>query len=109
VDKGVLDWETPILQLLPSFRLGDGELAKKLTLRHTVSASTGLPSHGGDFAAVFHLQDSSPEIELARIATMKPTTALGEVFQYSNVMVAAGGLIAAHAAYPKLPLGEAYE
>ena len=41
--------------------------------------------------------------------TMKPTTAFGETFQYSNTMVLAGGLAAAHAAEPKRPLSAAYD
>jgi CubicO group peptidase (beta-lactamase class C family) len=40
--------------------------------------------------------------------TMKPTTKLGETFQYSNLMVAAGGFIAAHAFAPARPLADAY-
>ena len=40
---------------------------------------------------------------------MKPTTGLGETFQYSNLMVAAGGYATAHAVAPALSLAAAYE
>jgi len=39
---------------------------------------------------------------------MRPTTKLGETFQYSNPMVAAGGYAAAHAFAPDRPLAAAY-
>jgi hypothetical protein len=39
---------------------------------------------------------------------MLPTTALGEIFQYSNHLVAAGGYAAAHAFEPALGFAEAY-
>lgn len=107
VDKGVLDWETPILKLRPSFRLGDEEMAQKLTLRHTVSASTGLPRQ--DMEWIFKFKGVTPEESLARMAAMKPTTAFGEVYQYSNPMVAAGGYIAAHGAFPALSLDQAFD
>jgi hypothetical protein len=37
-----------------------------------------------------------------------PTTGFGETFQYSNLMVAAGGYAAAHAYAPKKPYNDAY-
>jgi CubicO group peptidase (beta-lactamase class C family) len=40
---------------------------------------------------------------------MKPTTAFGEAFQYSNPMVSAGGYIAAHLLHPGKTLGAAYD
>jgi CubicO group peptidase (beta-lactamase class C family) len=43
------------------------------------------------------------------MASMSPTTGFGETFQYSNPMVMAGGLLAAHAVHPRLPLGKAYD
>lgn len=105
VDKGVLDWETPVQRLLPDFRLGDPEIVRKLTLRNTVSMSTGIPYGGWRF--FFQFKDSSPEEILASMTSVKPTTGFGETFQYCNEMVTVGGLAAAHAAYPELPLGEA--
>jgi CubicO group peptidase (beta-lactamase class C family) len=107
VDKGVFDWETPVLKLMPSFKLGDEEMTKKLVLRHTVSASTGLPRQDMEF--LFQFKGVTPEEALNRLAAMKPTTGFGEVFQYSNSMVMAGGFIAAHAARPSLPIGDAFD
>src|ERR1041384_2544494 len=40
---------------------------------------------------------------------MMPTSKFGELFQYSNLMAAAGGFTGGHAMYPKLELGAAYD
>jgi len=45
---------------------------------------------------------------LASLGELKPTTALGETFQYNNQLVAAGGFLAARAYYPGLPLRDAW-
>src|SRR5262249_36845242 len=43
------------------------------------------------------------------LGTMMPTSRFGELFQYSNLMAAAGGFVGGHAAFPKLELGAAYD
>jgi CubicO group peptidase (beta-lactamase class C family) len=107
VDRGVFAWDTPVLKLKPDFQLGDNATTERLDMRHTVSASTGLPSHDMEF--FYQSSNSTPEEAMSRMSTMRPTTEFGEVFQYSNSMVAAGGYIAAHASHPPLSLGAAYD
>jgi CubicO group peptidase (beta-lactamase class C family) len=107
VDRGKLTWDTPVAPLLPGFALGDAAATRKLTLRHTVCACTGLPRQ--DMELLFEFRGVTPEKRLEELRTMKPTTAFGEAFQYSNPMVSAGGYIAAHLLYPKKSLGAAYD
>jgi hypothetical protein len=54
---------------------------------------------------------TTPESRLDEMKTLKPTTAFGETFQYSNLMVSAGGYIAARTAdgNANKPLGAAYD
>ncbi len=42
-DRGLLTWDTPVTQILPSFALGDAATTAAVTLRHTVCACTGMP------------------------------------------------------------------
>jgi CubicO group peptidase (beta-lactamase class C family) len=107
VDRKKLRWESPVVELMPSFALGDPEATRKLTLRHTVCACTGLPRQ--DMEMLFEYRGVTPERRLAEMRSMKPTTGFGEAFQYSNPMVSAGGFIAAHVLHPKKPLGAAYD
>jgi len=107
VERGLFDWSTPVRDVLPAFRLADPDLTRKVDMRHSVCACTGLPRQDMEFT--FQFGDVSPEKRLAELATMKPTTGFAETFQYSNALVSAGGFAAAHARWPKLTLMNAYE
>ena len=106
VDAGILRWDTPVVSVLPTFAVGDPEVTRQLQLWHMSCACTGMPRQ--DLEDLFEWDGVTPEARLAAMRTMKPTTKLGETFQYSNLMVAAGGFIAAHAFAPDRPLAEAY-
>jgi len=106
VDAGVLTWETPVTDLLPTFAVGDAGVTKQLALWHMACACTGMPRH--DLENLFEYERVTPEAHLATLRALKPTTALGEVFQYSNGMYAAGGFAAARAFSPGGTLAEAY-
>lgn len=106
VEAGKFRWDTPVVEVLPSFRLGDEATTKAAQMRHTACACTGMPRQ--DFEFIFEGKVTAEE-RLASMADMKPTTKFGETFQYSNLMVSAGGFAAAHAYAPKLKLGPAYE
>jgi CubicO group peptidase (beta-lactamase class C family) len=107
VDEGRFGWDTPVTEVMPAFALGDADATKKLAMRHTVCACTGLPR--SDMTFFFGYGRTTPESRVAEMKRLKPTTAFGETFQYSNLMVSAGGYLAAHAAEPKLGLGPAYD
>jgi CubicO group peptidase (beta-lactamase class C family) len=106
VDRGVFAWDTPVTKLLPWFALGDPDVTAKLRVWHTSCACTGMPRQ--DLEDLFEYDHVTPEQRLASMKTMKPTTGFGETFQYSNLMVAAGGFAAAHAYAPDQPLLDAY-
>jgi CubicO group peptidase (beta-lactamase class C family) len=46
---------------------------------------------------------------LKLLGTMQPTSRFGEVFQYSNLMAAAAGYVAASIVFPGRDLGTAYD
>ena len=106
VAAGNFEWSTPVTRLLPDFALADAELTRRLEMRHTVSASTGMPRR--DLDLVFKFRGVTPEQRLAEMKEMKPTTGFGETFQYSNYLVAAGGYAAARS-FRRGSLKDAYE
>ena len=106
VARGNFDWSTPVTKLLPDFALTDPELTRKLEMRHTVAASTGMPPR--DMDLIFRFKGVAPEQRLAEMKQMKPTTGFGETFQYSNYMVALGGYAAARSFRQEGSLKEAY-
>ncbi len=107
VDESRFDWETPVTQIYPSFQVGNPDFAKRILVKHLVCACTGLPRQ--DFEWLFTFDRSSPEGQLDILATMKPTTELGALFQYSNPLASAAGYIAAQTIKPGGKLGEAYD
>lgn len=106
VELELLTWDTPVTEVLPTFVLGDAKTTAAVTMRHTACACTGMPRQ--DLEMIFEGKVSAEE-RLASMRDMQPTTGFGETFQYSNLMVAAGGFAGAHAYAPKKKLGAAYD
>ncbi len=107
VDTGRFAWTTPVTEILPGFALADADVTGKLEMRHTVSACTGMPRR--DMDLLFRFRNIRPEDRLAEMKMMLPTTGFGEIFQYSNYLVAAGGYAAAHSFAPNACLADAYD
>ena len=106
-DRGLLTWDTPVTKIMPSFALGDAATTEAVTLRHTVCACTGMPRQDLEF--IMEYGGWTGEQRLATMKAMKPTTGFGETFQYSNLMVAAGGYAAGRATTTKGGLTAAYD
>jgi CubicO group peptidase (beta-lactamase class C family) len=107
VDEGKLSWDTPVVAVLPDFKLGDTETTKQVLIKHLVCACTGLPRQ--DLEWLLEFQNATPASELALLATFQPTSKFGELFQYSNLLAASGGFVAAHVIFPGRELGAAYD
>jgi CubicO group peptidase (beta-lactamase class C family) len=107
VDGGKLAWDTPVTQVFPAFRLGDAETTSRLLVKHLVCACTGLPRQDSEWLLEFGAQSAAGA--LALLGTMRPTSKFGEMYQYSNLLAAAGGYLAGHVYNPRLELGAAYD
>ena len=107
VDEKKLKWDEPVIDVYPSFKLGDADTTKKVLVKNLICACTGIPRQ--DLEWLFEFKNATPETELALLGTMQPTSKFGEVFQYSNLMAAAAGYIGAHLVYPNMDLGAAYD
>ncbi len=106
VDRGALGWDTPLTTLWPGFAVGDPERTARLLLWHTACGCSGMPRR--DLEHLMEYGSVTAEQRMASLRTMAPTAPLGETFQYSNLMAAAGGFAAARALHPDLPLLAAY-
>ena len=98
IGEGRFAWSTPVQELMPNFAFADEEMTRCLQMRHTVSASTGMPR--SDAELVFQADGLDPERCLERMKQLQPTTGFGETLQYGNQLVALGGFAAARAAAP---------
>lgn len=107
VDEQKIGWDTPVTRLLPSFRLGNADTTRQVNVKHLICACTGLPRQ--DMEMIFEFAGRTPADTLETLASMQPTSAFGEMFQYSNLLAAAAGFVAGHVAFPQLELGAAYD
>ncbi|MEJ7805059.1 MAG: serine hydrolase domain-containing protein, partial [Telluria sp.] len=107
VDAGRFNWDTPVIDVLPTFKLGDAEMTRQVQIKHLVCACTGLPRRDIDWT--FASKGATPASVVKTLATMKPNSKLGELYQYSNLLAATGGFVGGHALYPSKELGAAYD
>jgi CubicO group peptidase (beta-lactamase class C family) len=107
VDEKKLEWDERVVDVYPSFKLGDADTTRKVLVKNLICACTGLPRQ--DLEWLFEFKNATPESTLALLGTMQPTSKFGEVFQYSNLMAAAAGYIGVHLVYPSVELGAAYD
>ncbi len=107
VDSGKLGWDTLVTSLLPSFKLGSDDITKQVQVKHLICACTGLPRQ--DLEMILNFKGLTPAKAMDVLATMQPTSKFGEMFQYSNLLAAAGGFVGGHVAFPTLELGAAYD
>ncbi len=96
VDDGLLAWDTPVVELLPRFALADDELTPTLTVRNLLCACIGVPRR--DLELAFNYDELSAEGVIESLRAFEFFTGFGEVFQYSNQLVATAGYAAAAAA-----------
>src|SRR5688500_15338862 len=107
VDAGAFAWDTPVTQVLRTFKLGDADTTRQVSMKHLVCACTGMPRQ--DMEALFQGHDDTPASLMATLSTMQPTSRFGELYQYSNTMAAAAGFVGGHVQHPGLELGTAYD
>ena len=107
VDAGKLRWDQSAAEAYPGFRLADPVITKSVLIKHLVCACTGMPRQ--DLEWLFASGKAAAATSFDQLSGMKPTSKFGEVFQYSNLMVAAGGYIAANALKPGREVGAAYD
>jgi CubicO group peptidase (beta-lactamase class C family) len=89
-EEGRLDWDRPLQAYLPDFALMDPEASRRITPRDLVSHRSGLPRHD-----VLWYAEAFDRAELLhRLRYLRPTKALGEAFQYQNLMFMAAGILA---------------
>jgi CubicO group peptidase (beta-lactamase class C family) len=88
--EGKLDWDKPVRDYLPDFRLYDDVLTARVTPRDLVTHRTGLPRHDG----TWYRSALSREELYARLRYLEPNRGLRQEFQYNNLMFMTAGYLA---------------
>lgn len=106
-DEGKLQWDQPVTDLYPAFRLGSDETTRSTLVRHLVCACTGLPRK--DYAFILADPGAPASDTFRQLGLTQPTSGFGELYQYNNLMASAAGYLGGALAYPKLELGQAFD
>ncbi len=89
VDDGKVEWDAPVVEYLPDFRLHDEYATLHTTPRDLLCHRTGLPRY--DFFAFFPPPDR--ETSFRRLRYLEPSAGFREFFQYSNLMYVVAGVL----------------
>jgi CubicO group peptidase (beta-lactamase class C family) len=94
VEAGKLDLDAPVQRYLPWFRLTDSRAAARMTVRHLLNQTSGLPTSSGEM----QLADLDPspgatERQARALASLVLTRPVGAAFEYSNANYSLLGLI----------------
>jgi CubicO group peptidase (beta-lactamase class C family) len=88
-DEGKFDWDTPIREYLPSFKLWDGFATERMTGKDLTSHRSGLPRHD----LVWYGSDESRAQIFSRLQYLQPTADFRTVWQYQNLMYMTAGYL----------------
>jgi CubicO group peptidase (beta-lactamase class C family) len=90
VDEGKMEWDKPVHNYIPWFRLSDPFASERLTPRDLVTHRSGLPRHD---LMWYNNTTATREEFVRRLAYLKPTTDLRTTFQYNNLMFLTAGYL----------------
>ena len=86
VSEGKLNYDTPVVEYLPSFALADPEASENTTLRDILCHRTGLGGHDGIWPVPETLDQFT-----RRFRYLLPSAPFRKKAQYSNIMYALAG------------------
>lgn len=92
VDEGRLEWDAPVRDVLPWFRLQDPHATELVSVRDLLSHRTGMPRHD----ALWFWGSAAPAAEevVRRLRHLEPSAPLRQVWQYNNNCYTTAGYIA---------------
>ena len=86
-DQGKLDWDKPVREYLPGFRMYDPVTTEQLTTRDVVTHRSGLPRHD----LVWYSSSFTREQLVEKLRYLEPNKPLRSKFQYNNLMFLTAG------------------
>jgi len=90
MDEGKVDWDKPVRNYVPDFRMYDPVLTEQMVVRDLITHRSGLPRHD----MVWYSSDFPREDLLRRLQFLEPNKPLRATFQYNNLMFMTAGYMA---------------
>jgi CubicO group peptidase (beta-lactamase class C family) len=94
VDQGKLDWDKPVRDYLPDFKMYDPFATERMTPRDLVTHRSGLPRHD----LMWYNSPFSRQELFERLRYLEPNKDFRTTFQYQNLMFMTAGYLAGHVA-----------
>jgi CubicO group peptidase (beta-lactamase class C family) len=89
VDEGKLDWDAPVRNYIPEFRMHDKVATELITPRDLVTHRSGLPRHD----LVWYNATISRKQIVDRLPYLEPSETFRSKFQYNNIMFMTAGYL----------------
>lgn len=90
VDEGKIEWDKPVINYLPQFRLKDEYATSHITPRDLLTHVSGLPRHD----VIWYFTPLKREDVLDRLRYLEPSAELRTKWQYQNLMFMTAGYMA---------------
>ncbi|HEV8145731.1 MAG TPA: serine hydrolase, partial [Bryobacteraceae bacterium] len=94
VDEGKLDWDKPVRDYLPTFKMHDTFASEHMTPRDLVTHRSGLPRHD----MMWYNSPFTRQEIFDRLQHLEPSKDFRTTFQYQNLMFMTAGYLAGHIA-----------
>ncbi|MBI3670471.1 MAG: serine hydrolase [Acidobacteria bacterium] len=92
VDEGKLEWDKPVREYMPSFRMYDEVASEHMTPRDLVTHRSGLPRHD----ALWYNSELTRAQLVERLRYLEPSKDFRSTYQYNNLMFVTAGYLASH-------------
>lgn len=92
IDDGKLEWDKPVREYLPHFRMKDDFASERMTARDLLCHRSGLPRH--DLS--WYNASATREELVERVRYLEPTRDFRTYFQYQNLMYLTAGYLAGY-------------
>jgi CubicO group peptidase (beta-lactamase class C family) len=92
VENGLVELDAPVIEYLPDFTLADQAHSDRITVRHLLEQTSGIPEGTGITDRFEHRDDPYGEA-VADLADTEPFAAPGETFRYASANYLVAGAV----------------
>lgn len=96
-DEGKLDWDDPVIDYLPEFRMHDPWVTREFTVRDLLTHRSGLPIGAGDLL-LFPLGNATRDDIIRALRHLEPSSSFRSEFAYDNLLYIVAGEVVARVA-----------
>src|SRR5690554_2267956 len=95
VDKGKLDWDTKVTDIIPEFKLYDAYVTNEFTVRDLVTHRSGLGLGAGDLMVFPASNITTLDEMIHNLRYLKPVSSFRSKYDYDNLLYIVAGEIVA--------------